>query len=99
MRSRPIPVSMLGAGSGVRVPAESRLNCMNTRFQISRYRSQSHSPALHSGLPHPTVGPWSRMISEHGPQGPVSPMAQKLSLSPSLRMRSVLTPTCLFQIS
>ena len=57
MRSSPMPVSMLGLGRGVMFPCASLLNCMNTRFQISRYRSHSHSPILHSGLPQPTLGP------------------------------------------
>ena len=36
MRSNPNPVSMLGLGRGRWLPWASRLNCMNTRFQISR---------------------------------------------------------------
>ena len=35
-----------------------------------------------SAEPHPTVGPLSQKISVQGPQGPVSPMDQKLSFSP-----------------
>ena len=35
--------------------------------------------------------PWKKWISEQGPQGPVSPIAQKLSLAPSSRMRSAGT--------
>ena len=35
MRSKPMPVSTDGLGSGLRLPLASRLNCMNTRFQIS----------------------------------------------------------------
>ena len=31
------------------------------------------------GGPPGTPSPWSKKISEHGPQGPVSPIAQKLS--------------------
>jgi hypothetical protein len=34
-RSRPMPVSTQGAGSGTRVPSGWRSNCMNTLFQIS----------------------------------------------------------------
>jgi hypothetical protein len=34
-RSKPAPVSMLGFGSGTRVPSGRWSNCMNTRFQIS----------------------------------------------------------------
>ena len=36
MRSRPIPVSMLGLGSGVSLPASSISYCTKTRFQYSR---------------------------------------------------------------
>jgi hypothetical protein len=35
MRSRPIPVSIDGAGSGVSVPSAVRSNSMKTLFQIS----------------------------------------------------------------
>ncbi len=81
MRSSPMPVSMEGLGSAVRVPSAAWSYCMNTRFQISRYRSQSHLPMPQSG-PQVMCSPWSMRISEHGPQGPVSPMDQKLSFSP-----------------
>ena len=39
MRSRPTPVSMFLAGSGVSVPSAARSYCMKTRFQYSRKRS------------------------------------------------------------
>ncbi len=80
-RSSPIPVSMEGFGNGVIAPDSSRLNCMNTRFHSSRKRSQSQ-PTAQSGRSQPCSGPRSMWISEQGPQGPVSPMAQKLSASP-----------------
>ena len=35
MRSRPMPVSMLGFGSSVSVLRSSMLYCMKTRFQYS----------------------------------------------------------------
>ena len=35
MRSRPMPVSIDGAGNGVSVPSAPRSNSMNTLFQIS----------------------------------------------------------------
>ena len=35
MRSSPMPVSTEGLGKGCITPASSRLNCMNTLFQIS----------------------------------------------------------------
>src|SRR3990172_7541120 len=71
--SSPIPVSMLGFGSGASFPSASLLYCMNTRFHTSINLSQSHS-TLHSGLPHPIPSPWSMCISEQGPHGPVSPI-------------------------
>ena len=52
MRSSPAPVSMLGLGSGVRVPSAAWSNCMKTRFQISTNRSSE-----------PSLGPPSRPIS------------------------------------
>ena len=86
---------MQGAGSGVSVPEASRSYCMNTRFQTSSHRSHSHSTPRH-WRPASTSSqgrslPWKKWISEHGPQGPVSPMAQKFSFAPSSRMRSALT--------
>src|SRR4030043_1876767 len=89
--SSPIPVSMLGFGSGVSLPDSSLLNCMKTRFQSSKYLSQSH-PAMQSGFLHPKSPPWSMMISEHGPHGPVSPICQKLSFAPSLAILSSGSP-------
>ena len=48
MRSRPAPVSMDGLGSGMSGASFSlRSNCMNTRFQISSHRSQSHATPWH----------------------------------------------------
>ncbi len=43
--------------------------------------------------------PWSKKISEHGPHGPVSPIAQKLS---DVAMRMILSsenPVIFFQMS
>src|SRR3989338_7745793 len=96
--SSPIPVSMLGLGRGVNLPFRSLLYCMNTRFHISRNLSQSQ-PTLQVFLPQPTSSPWSMIISEHGPHGPVSPIAQKLSFSPSLTMRSFDMPVSFSHIS
>jgi hypothetical protein len=82
---------MEGLGSGVRLPSAPRSNCMKTRFQISSQRSQSQAtprqgrPAFSSAQG--MSFPWKKWISEQGPHGPVSPMAQKLSLAPSLWMR------------
>ena len=96
MRSRPAPVSIDGLGSGVRVPSGAWLNCMKTRFQNSMNRSPWGS---FSGPPSgPNAGPRSMCSSEHGPHGPVSPICQKLSLSPRRWMRFMGTPTCSCQI-
>ena len=43
MRSSPIPVSMLGAGSGSAGPSGCWSNCMKTRFQTSMKRRSSVS--------------------------------------------------------
>ena len=93
-------MSIEGLGRGVIFPDASRLNCMKTRFQISSQRSQSQAgprhvrPAWTDG--HGKWSPWWKWTSEHGPQGPVSPMAQKLSFSPRRRMRSSLMPATFF---
>jgi hypothetical protein len=57
MRSRPAPVSIDGAGSGVSGPSATLLsNCMNTRFQISSQPFQlrgsvvGHAPGAPSML-------------------------------------------------
>ena len=52
--------------------------CMKTRFQISTNRSPSSFGE--PGGPPAIFEPWSKNISEHGPQGPVAPIDQKLSL-------------------
>ncbi len=54
MRSRPMPVSIDGLGSGVIAPLASRLNCMNTRFQISSQRPHSQEGSQ-SGLGQPVL--------------------------------------------
>ena len=97
MRSRPSPVSIDGLGSSVRVPSGAWLYCMKTRFQNSMNRSPCGSC---SGPPSgPNAGPRSMWISLHGPHGPVSPICQKLSLSPRRWMRSIGTPTCSCQMA
>ena len=86
IRSSPAPVSMEGRGSGVRVPSAAWSNCMKTRFQNSMKRSPAGSA---SGPPSgPYSAPRSMCSSEQGPQGPVSPICQKLSASPRRWMRS-----------
>ena len=58
MRSRPMPVSRLRCGSSGMEPSSWRSNCVNTRFQYSRKRSQSQ-PGAQSGRPQPTSSPMS----------------------------------------
>jgi hypothetical protein len=43
--------------------------------------------------------PWSKKISEHGPQGPVSPIDQKLSLVAMRMMRLSSSPAIFFHRS
>ncbi len=96
IRSRPAPVSICGVGSGVREPSGAWSYCMKTRFQNSMKRSPWGS---FSGPPSgPNSGPRSMCSSLHGPHGPVSPICQKLSLSPRRWMRSIGTPTTSCQI-
>ena len=76
-RSKPAPVSMFFLANGSYVPSAVRLNCVNTRFQISRKRSQSQ-PGAQFGSSQPRSGPKSKKISLSGPHGP-SPISQKLS--------------------
>ena len=69
MRSMPMPVSMLGLGSGVSRPASSISYCTNTRFQYSRKRSQSQ-PGAQSGSSQPSLG--AEVVVELG-AGPARP--------------------------
>ena len=81
--SSPMPVSIFLLLSGSNVPSGRALNCMNTRFQISMQRGE---PALTSAPPVSPFGVRSMWISEQGPQGPVSPIIQKLSFLPHFFM-------------
>src|SRR5438477_611662 len=85
-----MPVSIEGLGRAVIFPDASRLNCMKTRFQISSQRSHSQAGPRHvppdCSRAHGSSSPWWKCTSEQGPQGPVSPMAQKLSFSPRRRL-------------
>ncbi len=72
-------MSIDGLGSGVRTPFSSRSYCMKTRFQISMYRPE---PVPSSQPISGRSGRRSTKISLHGPHGPVSPIAQKLSALP-----------------
>ena len=78
-------VDILLRKRGVVVRAPSLSNCVNTLFQNSMKRSQSH-PGLQSGEWHPNSSPRSKYISEQGPQGP-EPCSQKLSAFPRRTMR------------
>ncbi len=86
--SRPAPVSTYFAESGTSLSLPRRLNCMNTRFHSSMYLAQ---PLLTRHLCPGTFfishisGPRSICISLQGPQGPVSPISQKLSFLPQAR--------------
>src|SRR5690554_6660079 len=82
---------MLGLGRGVMFPFSSRLYCINTKFQISNQRSQSHSPIAQTSASHFLSSPLSIRISLQGPQGPVSPIDQKLSFSPNRNILSLGT--------
>jgi hypothetical protein len=75
-RSKPMPVSTCWAGSGLKEPSGLALNWMKTRFQISMHSAE---PLLTSEPRVSPPGVRSTWISEHGPQGPVSPIIQKLS--------------------
>ena len=84
--SNPMPVSTFLCGNGSSLPPSLRSYWVNTRFHISTNRSQSQAGS-HSFRPQPTCSPWSKNISEHGPQGPFGPCVgafegQKLSFSP-----------------
>ena len=81
-------MSTLGLGRGSRVPSSRRLYCMKTRFQSSNQRSQSQAPMAQTGASHRCSSPRSKTISLQGPQGPVSPISQKLSFRPSPTIRS-----------
>ena len=80
MRSKPMPVSTCFAASGFRLPSGCALYWMKTRFQISITRGSSWLTSAAPGTSARSAsGRRSMWISEHGPQGPVSPIIQKLS--------------------
>ncbi len=93
---------MEGLGSGWSGPSGSlRSNCMKTRFQSSIQESlpscsawsrPKNLCACASISARDPPGSRQRWISLQGPQGPVGPMAQKLSFSPRRKMRSLRTP-------
>ncbi len=59
MRSRPMPVSIDGAGRGVSAPCASRSNSMKTLFQISTKRSLPDSTSVMKWPVPGTAGPRS----------------------------------------
>ena len=81
-----MPVSTCFAGSSESLPPASRLYWMKTRFQISMKRAQPPftSQRCATSCLSQAAGPRSMWISEHGPQGPVSPISQKFSSSKRL---------------
>ena len=82
-----------GFGSGVR-RAVGRLVVLH-EHQVPELH-EAVAVRVASGPPSgPNAGPRSMWISLHGPHGPVSPICQKLSLSPRRWMRSIGTPTTL----
>src|SRR3990167_2120150 len=83
--SSPAPVSMDWFGSKESFPLESLLYCMKTRFQNSKNFSPERSSFGFRAEPY--LAPRSKSSSEQGPQGPVSPMLQKLSFSPIRMIR------------
>ncbi|SGA30944.1 Uncharacterised protein [Chlamydia abortus] len=85
-RSRPAPVSTCLLGKASREPSAERLNSINTRFQYSKKRSPSLSSRGEVAVPNDS--PRSKRSSEQYPQGPVSAMLQKLSLSVRRKIRS-----------
>ena len=94
--SSPMPVSTHLTGNEESLPFESLLNSIKTKFQISMYLSPvSPSPGAFPSK----FFPLSKNISEHGPHGPVSPIDQKLSSSPSFASLVEDTPIFLSQIS
>lgn len=73
----------------VKVPLFYLLNWINTRFQISSTLGSSMLTRCEASLP-PMRSQW---ISLQGPQGPVSPISQKLSFMLPGRIRSSATLT------
>ncbi|CPR60936.1 Uncharacterised protein [Chlamydia trachomatis] len=86
-RSKPAPVSTHFFCKAKRVPSEVLLNSMNTRFQYSKKRSPSTSSRGEAAFPN--FSPRSNKSSEQNPQGPVSAILQKLSLSVKRKILSV----------
>ena len=95
--SRPIPVSIDGFGRDSLFLFESCKYCIKTRFHIST--NLSPSSFFEPGGPPSTESPWSKKISEHGPQGPSSPIDQKLSSVEILIILLSENPETFFHIS
>ncbi len=84
-RSKPMPVSTCFAARGEKVPSWLALNWMKTWFQISMQRGELALTSVRP-LASSSEGIRFRWISEQGPQGPVSPIIQKLSFLPPRTM-------------
>ena len=74
-----MPVSTCLAARGEKVPSALALNWMKTWFQISMQRELDELTNSRPGSSS-SEGRRLKWISEQGPQGPVSPICQKLSL-------------------
>ena len=96
MRSSPAPVSTEGLGRFLREPSGCKSYCMKTRFQISSSLPSSFSwtncSVVRSPLPRSFLERRSTLSSVLGPAGPVSAICQKLSLSPSPKIRESAIP-------
>ena len=98
----PSPVSThgLGSGSSSNAPAPRR------SLELHEDEVPDLHPARAVGRAAPrrtrersaAPSPWKKWISVHGPQGPVSPICQKLSFIPRPRMRSSPKPVTLRQM-
>ncbi len=79
-RSKPIPVSICLSGNDSKDPLAFLLYCMKTKFQISTTCGWSaftnDFPSTFAFSSAERISTW---ISLHGPQGPWSPISQKLS--------------------
>src|SRR6478609_5102171 len=75
-RSKPMPVSTCCEGRVEKVPSGFALYWMNTLFQISMHCAEVPLTSLPPVSP---AGVRSTCSSVQGPQGPVSPIIQKLS--------------------
>ena len=98
MRSRPVPVSTDGLRQrrqrARRVAVELHEHQVPDLEEAARVARRDRRPGTARRR-----GPRSRWISVQGPHGPVSPIAQKFSASPSRKMRLAGTPISFAQIA